>query len=117
MVQLAQSPASPRIVTARMLGLTTLEEIDLRLGLRARQMGCIRTPLGRLFWLIVVISAAIPLVGCTGGPELTRHEFMRPAMGGRAYIVLYSETFEEAVEASRAAFDRIEKLNDVMSDY
>jgi len=73
--------------------------------------------LGRLFGLIVVISAAIPLVGCTGGPELTRHEFMRPAMGGRAYIVLYSETFEEAVEASRAAFDRIEELNRVMSDY
>ncbi len=57
------------------------------------------------------------LSGCAEGPSLTRHEFTRRAMGGWAQIVLYCETREAAVEAARAAFDRIEALNDVMSDY
>ncbi|MBL1216690.1 MAG: FAD:protein FMN transferase [Planctomycetes bacterium] len=48
---------------------------------------------------------------------MARHEFSRPAMGIRARIVLYAPNENAARHAAAAAFDRIEQLEQVMSDY
>ncbi|MCH7960826.1 MAG: FAD:protein FMN transferase [Planctomycetes bacterium] len=56
-------------------------------------------------------------VGCAGPTRLTRYEFTRQAMGGRAEIVLYARTRDEAVAAAGDAFERIQHLDSVLSDY
>src|SRR5438094_6918473 len=54
----------------------------------------------------------------TRPPEkLTRFEFSRPEMGLPFHIVLYAPDSSTAENAARAAFDRIKRLNDVLSDY
>lgn len=49
--------------------------------------------------------------------DLHRYEFSQPLMGTRGRIVLYAPDERSAREAAAAAFDRIEQLEQVMSDY
>src|SRR5439155_10214678 len=46
-----------------------------------------------------------------------RFEFAQPEMGLPFRIVLYTPDAASAADAARAAFARIEQLNDVLSDY
>jgi thiamine biosynthesis lipoprotein len=50
-------------------------------------------------------------------PVLTRFEFTRTEMAVPITIVIYSDDDTNANRASKAAFDRIHELNDIMSDY
>eukprot|EP00913_Durusdinium_trenchii_P006245 g5857.t1 len=72
----------------------------------------------------------IALILCTGGcasnrtdrahrGEATafRFEFARVVMGSRARIVLYAPSEAVAVDAARQAFDEMDRLNLVLSDY
>ncbi len=47
----------------------------------------------------------------------SRFEYATVAMGARARIVLYADREADAAEAARAAFDEIERLEQVLSDY
>lgn len=49
--------------------------------------------------------------------DLARYEFEQPHMGTIARIVLYAPSREQAEHAARAAFDRIARLDAIMSDY
>ena len=65
---------------------------------------------------------AILLVGLLGfstvrAEEPGRFEFEEPHMGTKFRIVLYAKDRESADKAARAAFDRVAKLNRIMSDY
>jgi FAD:protein FMN transferase len=69
-------------------------------------------------WLLVwSVSSSGPGEGPGpgGGPE--RFEFEEAHMASPFHIVLYSTDAATARRASRAAFDRIEALNKVLSDY
>jgi FAD:protein FMN transferase len=69
-------------------------------------------------WLMVssVLSCAPGEEPGTGG-RLVRFEFEETHMASPFHIVLYSTDAATARRASRAAFDRIEALNQVLSDY
>ncbi len=58
-------------------------------------------------------------VGCHTLPEakLQRFEFTKPEMGVPFRMVLYAPDHRTAETASKAAFQRIEELNQIMSDY
>src|SRR5439155_21576411 len=49
--------------------------------------------------------------------ELARFEFTEPQMGVPFRIVMYAPDRSAADFAARAAFDRIRRLNDILSDY
>src|SRR5579875_1368189 len=51
-----------------------------------------------------------------GGPPV-RFEFEETHMASPFHLVLYSTDADAARRASRAAFDRIEALNKILSDY
>ena len=51
------------------------------------------------------------------GPALSRFEFEETHMASPFHLVLYSTDDATARRASRAAFDRIEALNAMLSDY
>src|SRR5438552_3109324 len=67
--------------------------------------------------LRLCVSAVIIAASVARSGELSRHEFSEPHMGTMFRIVLYAKDDTAAMNASRAAFDRIEQLNNVMSDY
>lgn len=69
-------------------------------------------------WLFVV-SLACGGPGEEAGPggRLVRFEFEETHMASPFHLVLYSTDAAAARRASRAAFDRIEALNKVLSDY
>ena len=62
------------------------------------------------FWLAVASAFA-------GEPPLQRYEFAEPHMGTRFRIVLYAADAATASHAASAAFARIARLDDTMSDY
>ncbi len=69
-------------------------------------------------WLLI---SSVPCCGAgedpgRGGP-LVRFEFEETHMASPFHLVLYSNDATAARRASRAAFDRIEALNKVLSDY
>ncbi len=53
----------------------------------------------------------------TNSPTLTRFEYQRPEMGVPFRIVLYATNQPSADAAAEAAFQRVQELNGVMSDY
>lgn len=57
------------------------------------------------------------LQACAAKPAARRFEFTKLAMGVQAKVVLYSADSQSATEAARAAFDRIEQLEQILSDY
>jgi len=68
------------------------------------------------------LAAAALLVAVAGSGRAsdarqTRFEFSEPHMGTLFRIVLYAPDASTATQASRAAFDRIAALDDIMSDY
>ena len=67
-----------------------------------------------LLWLHFGLVAASAFMG---GPALQRYEFTEPHMGTRFRIVLYAPDAATASGASAAAFARIARLDDSMSDY
>jgi FAD:protein FMN transferase len=69
-------------------------------------------------WLLVwSLSSSGPGEGAGPGGPLARFEFEESHMASPFHIVLYSTDSAAARRASRAAFDRIEALNKVLSDY
>ncbi len=50
-------------------------------------------------------------------PALERFEFSKPQMGAPFRIVLYAEGKERAEKAAARAFERVEALNQILSDY
>jgi FAD:protein FMN transferase len=69
-------------------------------------------------WLLVgSMSAPGPGEGAGPGGRPERFEFEEAHMASPFHLVLYSTDAAAARRASRAAFDRIEALNKVLSDY
>ena len=68
-----------------------------------------------IFLLLIVSSACV--AHRTQSPSLTRYQFEHPEMGMPFRIVLYAPDEATVSRAAAAAFDRIQGLNDVMSDY
>ena len=67
------------------------------------------------FLMLGVLACAC---GCSIGREnLSRHEYTQIIMGVEARIVLYSKNEPAAKRAARAAFDRMNDLDAVLSDY
>ncbi len=73
-----------------------------------------------------MVALILCICGCASNPashaqqaEATafRFEFARVVMGSRARIVLYAPSEGDAVEAARQAFDEMDRLNLVLSDY
>ncbi|RNC81822.1 MAG: FAD:protein FMN transferase [Phycisphaera sp.] len=76
----------------------------------------------------LAFTLVAPLLGCGSSskpepevaskePILTRFEYARVLMGSKARIVLYQEHEHEAVAKARIAFEEMEHLNTVLSDY
>ena len=65
-----------------------------------------------LIWLCLLVGCASPQQ-----EEDTRFEFAQPQMGVSFRVVLYAPDKAKAQSAAAAAFDRIQKLNDILSDY
>lgn len=66
--------------------------------------------LGLLFGFCLLVTGMF-------GQSLKRYEFTEPHMGTSFRIILYAEDSTKASTAVRAAFLRIEELNQCMSDY
>jgi thiamine biosynthesis lipoprotein len=68
-------------------------------------------------WRTTVCSFLLLAYGFDRRPALARFEFSEVHMGTRFRIVVYSTTARAATLASSAAFERIGKLDAIMSDY
>ena len=68
-------------------------------------------------WRTTVCSFLLLAYGFNIRPALARFEFSESHMGTRFRIVVYSNTARAATLASSAAFERIGKLDAIMSDY
>ena len=69
---------------------------------------------------IVLLLFSLLLAGCQSAPPakpLHRFEFTHPAMGTLFTITLYAPDPSLAEAAAKAAFHRIDALEDIMSDY
>jgi thiamine biosynthesis lipoprotein ApbE len=69
--------------------------------------------------LLSVLFLSVGQAGQASGPQgaLKRFEFTKLLMGVQARIVVYAPSEKEATDAGMLAFDRIARLEDVMSDY
>ena len=67
--------------------------------------------------IAVLLGFVMPAVAVQQEPTAERFEFARVAMGTRARVVLYATDGGSAAEAARLAFDEIERLEQVLSDY
>lgn len=70
-----------------------------------------------LFLLVAPGQSWSPDVRATGGRERQRFEAVEPHMGTLVRITLYAADEGAARDAFRAAFDRIRRLDDILSDY
>ena len=66
--------------------------------------------------LFLIASITIPDSGVVA-QELERYTFRSNHMGSQFTIILYAENKEKAERVSTAAFNRIEEINQIMSDY
>ena len=72
------------------------------------------------FRIYVLLAALLLLAACRSVPAnkpLERFQFTHPAMGTLITITLYAPDLAPAKAAAAAAFQRIDALEDVMSDY
>lgn len=69
-----------------------------------------------MLW-IILSCALITSDGPASGSALTRFEFSQAHMGTTFRVVLYASDRDSAAVASRAAFNRIARLDAIMSDY
>lgn len=67
-----------------------------------------------VLWLVLTVASP---AGAATEDVLQRFEFVEPQMGVPFRIVLYAPDAPAAKAASRAAFDRVAELNQIMSDY
>ena len=68
-------------------------------------------------WRTVVCLLLLLTYGSDFTPALARFEFIESHMGTRFRIVVYATTAQAAKLASSAAFERISRLDAIMSDY
>jgi FAD:protein FMN transferase len=68
-----------------------------------------------LFQLLITVSVLTPEI--LSGQQLNRYEFISQHMGTEFQVVFYASDPAVAEEASEAVFNRIEELNEIMSDY
>lgn len=68
-------------------------------------------------WAPAYLLWAAALQVSAGEPALTRFEFVQPHMGTRFRMVVYAPDAATASRASDAAFERIARLDDTMTDY
>ncbi len=88
-----------------------LSDFGLSAMIRASSLG---------YRLCVPLSALLLLAACRSvpaGKPLQRFEFTHPAMGTLITITLYAPELPAAKAAAAAAFQRIDALEDIMSDY
>jgi FAD:protein FMN transferase len=76
-------------------------------------LGELKTQLASTFLLWFLVAKN----GWSSDPPLLRFERTQPHMGTLARIVVYAPDSSQASEAFRAAFGRIEALNEAFSDY
>ncbi len=83
------------------------------------RFSCIRPAfLFLVFWLTgMIIPAAAQLRPAANKNPIRQHEFNLPRMGTQFSILIYHSDAQEAQKAAMAAFDRIEELEDIFSDY
>ncbi|MCZ6835022.1 MAG: FAD:protein FMN transferase [Planctomycetota bacterium] len=65
--------------------------------------------------MLLLFLCFMPMTGCA--TKLSRFEFTELIMGVEANVTLYAPDELVAREAARAAFDRMNELDDVLSDY
>ncbi len=66
----------------------------------------------------ILLLAALGITGCrTSAPEVARYAFSRGKMGTEFRIVLFSPDSSFAAAAAAEAFERIDELNERLSDY
>jgi thiamine biosynthesis lipoprotein len=81
-----------------------------------------KASMGKLLGVLCIV-AGLPSAACVAfsaeaaRPALVRYEFTQIEMAVSVRIVLYSPDAATATRAAKAAFDRIHKLNGIMSDY
>ena len=72
----------------------------------------------RVLLLAFLISAPSGLCCCSSSPQsLERFEYAQIIMGIEARIILYAPDGQTATSAAKSAFDRMVRLDEVMSDY
>jgi thiamine biosynthesis lipoprotein len=76
-----------------------------------------RFPLRPVPILLLTFVWAARASGHPGAPGLERHEYSLTRMGTLVRVVLYTRDEEQAQRAASAVFDRIEALEDALSDY
>jgi FAD:protein FMN transferase len=72
------------------------------------------------FRILSVLAFLLFLAACRSVPvekPLQRFEFSRPAMGTLITITLYASDLAQAKAGAAASFQRIDELEDIMSDY
>lgn len=72
---------------------------------------------GCLQSVFVCAGILFPQLTFSQTDSLQRYEFSHPQMGTVFRIVMYAASDSMAQQASRAAFQRIDQLNDILSDY
>lgn len=70
-----------------------------------------------LFLFLVVLLTLSNSTSETDAAPLERHEFRQVHMGTLFKIILYAPDADLAGQGAEAAFDRIEKLEEILSDY
>lgn len=79
---------------------------------------CLSSGMKRFFLSISAIILILSAVGpSVHSQDLQRYSFDSRHMGTQITIILYVQDETEAYRASKAAFERIEELNQIMSDY
>ena len=67
---------------------------------------------------VALMCCAASLAAAPAGPpSLTRFEVTQRVMGVPVRILLYAPGEEAAKSAAQAAFERMQRLNDILSDY
>ena len=75
------------------------------------------TPLGYWSFLCLFIGFFLPISAVLHSQSLDRFEYTEPKMGTEFRLVLYASSQDQADKAAHAAFERVDALNKIMSDY
>jgi thiamine biosynthesis lipoprotein len=90
----------------------------MRVGPRAEGLRFVSWQERASFLSFVVLVAFLSFVPCRGeAAPLERYEFRQAHMGTQFKIILYAPEAELASQGAAAAFDRVEQLEEILSDY
>lgn len=111
-----------RLVTSATLGWVAHAEHATPKAPNAMHLKRIAAILSLGLLLVLVPSCAPAPAARTAAPgnaqpTLTRHEYARVLMGSKCRIVVYAPSEPAAAEACAAAFDRVHRLEQALSDY